>query len=65
MRHERSADKGRKHRDPLLLSLPLPHHDRIGADVNVLHAESEALQETEAGTLQQAGHDPGDALKPA
>jgi hypothetical protein len=50
MRQEWSFHNGRKHRDPILIALPLPYHNLIAAEVNVLDSESETLQQTKAGT---------------
>jgi hypothetical protein len=45
-RQEWSFHNGRKHRDPMLIALPLPYHDLIAAEVNVLDSESETLQQS-------------------
>jgi hypothetical protein len=55
---EVGLDRGRQHRPAVLVALAAAHHDQVGAEVHVLHAEAAALQNAKAGPVEEAGHEP-------
>jgi hypothetical protein len=53
-RHQRLLCRRRKHRHPILVTLPLPHDDLLAVEVHILDAQLETLFQPEAGTVKAA-----------
>src|SRR5262245_41506028 len=50
--------------DAVLVALAGAQRELVGGEVDVLGARAAALQDAEAGTVEEAGHQPGDAVEP-
>jgi len=57
-------DCRRQHRPAVLVALAASNHDQVGAEIHVLHAETTALENAEAGAIEEAGHEPRWAGEP-
>lgn len=56
-------DGGREHADAILASLAVADDDLVGGEVDVLHAQAAALEQAEAGPVEQDGHEPAHAAE--
>ena len=61
---EVTLDRRRQHRPAVLVALAASNHNQVGAEVHVLHAETTALEDAEAGAVEQAGHESRRAGEP-
>src|SRR5437667_2093573 len=57
------ADDGRERRDPVLVALAGADNDLMPPEIDVLYPEPSALQKTQAGAIQQDGHEAGSAAE--
>ena len=58
MRSKRLFHGDWQHRSPILVALALADHDLVAGEVNILHSETQTLQQPQAGPVSEAGHDP-------
>src|SRR5580765_5057556 len=47
---------------PVLAALAIAHDDLVAREVDILHAQAQALHQTHAGPVEQAGHQPRPAI---
>lgn len=43
--------------DTVLISFPLPHHDLMALEIDVLHAKAAAFQDPQPGPIHQFSHE--------
>ena len=53
LRAQRRLQRRRQHHHPVFATLSLTHHQGTAVEVNVLHAQAQAFQQTHAGAVQQ------------
>ena len=51
MRRQRFLHSGWKHRSPILIALAFTEYDLVAGEVNILHSETQAFQQAQAGTI--------------
>ena len=59
-----AAHHGRQHRPAVSPALPPTHHDLAAVEVDVLHAQLQALEQAEAGAVEERRHQPSRAGEP-
>src|SRR6266567_8275370 len=61
---ERGPERGGEHGHAVLPSLSIAHDDLAAGHVHVLDAQAAAFHESQAGAVEEAGHEPGSPLDP-
>lgn len=57
-------DVGRKQAPPVTATLPRPHYELAGPEVEVLDPQLRAFEQAEAGAVEEHGHEPRRAIHP-
>ena len=63
VRGQLDADDGRERRDPILVAFAGANDDLVPPEIDVFHPQPSALQESQARTIQQDGHEAGSAAE--
>ena len=63
MRGQLDADDGRERRDSVLVAFAGANDDLVPPEIDVFHPKPSAFQETQAGTIEQDGHEAGSATE--
>lgn len=50
--------RNRQNRHAIFVAFPRADHELVLGKVEVLHAEAQTLQQTQAGAIQEARHEP-------
>jgi hypothetical protein len=58
VRHQQGLDCRGQHRDSILATLAVADHDLVRREIDVLHAQPAALQQSEASAVEKKRHDP-------
>jgi hypothetical protein len=56
-------DGGRQHGHPILATLAVPHDELVRVEIDILDAQAGALEQAQARTVHQHGHQPGRAFE--
>ena len=62
VRGELGLDGVGQHRGAILVALAAPHEDLVAAEVDVLDAQAAALEQAQAGAVEQGRHQARHAL---
>jgi hypothetical protein len=63
MRGKRAGERPRQHRMPVLLTLPIPDQNRVLRKVQIFHAQTQGLDHSKAGSVQELADNPLHALQ--